>query len=795
MHRDFKYDEQDAACLSIVYRHTGLILGLLVVFALSAGIPATLHLTFAQLTLLHWGTMAIGSCSVICVCFLNGFWRRLLWVLIVGSLAFSFASWRLLGIIGAQLPIAFEGQDFPVVVEIDDLPKFRSDGARRSVSFVAKVIRGDAFLMGRRLRLGWYYPPAKDRLMPGSQWQFTVRVKRPRGTANPHGFDYQAWLLARGIAAVGYVRDKETVTELGVKRSLSFHRLRYHLDNTLFGGVTPGSARSLLKALLIGDKSGIDRHQWQVLQVTGTVHLMAISGLHIGLVAGIGFWLGKCFAHLLSLYSREGTLWLPVFSGLVLSVVYAGLAGFAIPTQRALVMVALFSIAYAQGRRVNYWQVYFLAMAFVTVIDPFAFITTGFWLSFSAVAVLVYCFGWRRSQPNRLLQLVSAQVWILCGLAAPLALLGLPSSVTAPFCNLVAVPVVSIAIVPLLLLAACSSVVSMTASLFLLNIAQHIIEVLWVFLSHIGNWDSQFITFRAATLPTVVVTIAAVLLLLSPSGLKLRLPGLALMLALLFPSNTVDSLRLTVLDVQQGLAVVFRSAQHTLVYDTGASYGESFDMGSRVVVPFLRTRGARHVDVLLISHGDNDHAGGARSIVESIPTSRVISGEPQRLEQSIDASQCQQGDHWRVNDIEFDVLWPLADTVFTPTNNNSCVLLISFAGNRMLLAGDIQNSVEQQLIASGVLPQGIDVLIVPHHGSQTSSSRAFVRHVHPRYAVISAGYRNRYQLPSHNVISMYEATGAEVLRTDRDGAITFVLQEGGLTFTTERASVPKPWYP
>ena len=792
---------------------------LLLLFALGAGLPVILRISYDQFTTLLYGLTAVAVVCCLCA-FVLRHYRWPLCILVVGIVGFVVNGYRIALLINAQLPAALEGADIPVTGQIVSMPKVTQHSAyRKSTSFYFRIDTIDlpsnsAILqVGHKLRLSWYQARSAEPLEPGERWQFTARLKRPRGAVNPSGFDYQAWLLGQDVVATGYVRDKQPVTKVlgsNAAGGVNFERWRFALMGQLFdlgkdGEVAEASSLPLLKALLLGDKSDISGSQWRVLRQTGTVHLMAISGLHIGLVATIGYWLGLLLAHALALWRQAGLRWIAPLVSIAMATFYAGLAGFAIPTQRALVMVVLFGVAWACGRRLNVWFVFLVALVCVVLLDPFAFLSPGFWLSFAAVAILVFVFGWRRSARGRfamLKALTKAQFWLLIGLFLPLGFLGMPATLLAPVANLIAVPFVSFFIVPLLLLAVLLAPFAPSLSLEFIAFTSTLFSYLWQYLEWLSGIEWYGYWVPEITLLSGVGALLTVVLLLSPRGLNVRILGVILGAVLvvrpLVYRASSDSLllQMRVLDVQQGLAVTLEAPNHTVLYDTGARYGEGFDMGSRVVAPYLRSRGIHTLETMVVSHGDNDHAGGYLSLVEELDTSNVIAGQPERLPKAdTHPAKCEAGSVWRAAGLDFRVLWPNTQSHIQEANNYSCVLLVESNHFRLLFLGDIEKPVERELMRSGELPRDVDVLIVPHHGSKTSSSLALVKHLNPQYAVMSAGYNNRYHHPHLRVLERYTAVGATILRTDLQGAIGFRWDtQGHLTVETARTMLVKPWY-
>jgi len=760
----------------------------------AAGIPVLLPVTAEILTMLAQASALFAGAALV-FGIAHKPYRSVKLVLVALFAGFALNALQLLLRIDNQLPVELDGADIPATVRITGLPQFFVGEQTRAVFYARVETAADApKIEGNMIRLSWYRPPPAEILTPGSRWSVTARLKRPRGSVNPGGFDYQAWLLERKVSASGYVRDKDGYRALDKAPGMSFDRLRFRLAQAMFRHREGDSNTPLLRALLLGDRAGMSAEHWQVLQKTGTVHLMAISGLHIGLVATIGFLLGTGIARLLSLWRAVGCRSVAPAFAIGLATLYAGLAGFAIPTQRALVMVILFSSAVAIGRKLNYWHVFVIAFAIVVFLDPFAFMAPGFWLSFAAVAVLVAVFSARKQQTRKLLSLLKAQFWLLIGLALPLSLLGLPVSGLAPLANLFAVPLVSLAVVPLLLLAAVCSFFSLPLSLLLLDLASRIFGVVWIGLEWLANTDWRWQIPPPSDPATLVAALLGVLLLLAPTGMRLRVLGVALFLPFLFPQGDDEPFQLTALDVQQGLALLVQSQGSSLVYDTGARFSDTFDMGSRVLAPYIQRQHIRVLDDLIVSHGDIDHAGGYTGLIELIPSKNVYSGQPARLPGDT-IRRCVRGQHWQRGGLEVSVIWPTVDAEISDSNNHSCVLILNYKTLTILLPGDIEKSVEQQLLQAGVLPTAVDILVVPHHGSRTSSSQALLNQIRPRFAVISVGYRNRYHLPSKAVLKRYQELGTTVLRTDLDGAITFSLnKQQELQISRERQDKPRPWF-
>ncbi len=647
-------------------------------------------------------------------------------------------------------------------------------------------------LLNQRLRLSWRRAKGEhNNIQAGQICSLRVKLKRPRGFANFGGFDYQAWLLNQSVSATGYVR-RAVTNHCAIAEGPSFMAsVRMRAQQQLQG--LPH--QSILRALVTGDRSAISPEQWRILQATGTTHLMAISGLHVGLLAWFAFVLTQSVMRflpftLLSPWRRA----VPALLGAVLSGFYALLSGFAVPSQRAWMLTCLISLAYVWGIKINplRWLLYVAIV--VLVMNPFASTQHGFWLSFTAVAILLYCFSFRVGKSRFFVTLFSAQWVIFVGLSVVLFARGLPLSGGSVFANIVAVPLVSFLVLPAALLGSLIAAVT-DAGQLVLGFAVVLMDALWWYLAWLAQHSSQwYLSFRHPLWLAIVVV--SVLLVLAPRALPTRCAGLTLLLvAMLSARGPDDTTRFTVLDVGQGLATVLETPQQTLVLDVGARFSSSFDMGSRVLAPYLRYRGRPQVDMLMISHGDNDHAGGLQGLIENLPVTTLVSNV-ERIPAKSPCLRSAAAQFSGMEGVSIDVLWPFSTPLeHLSSNDRSCVVLLTVNGQHILFTGDISAAVEQRLIASGVLPKSVTILVAPHHGSASSSSYAFIAAVSPEHVVFSAGYQNRYRHPAAKVVERYHRFGAKVWRTDRDGAIAFVWRrDGHLTVETARADERRPWY-
>lgn len=608
-----------------------------------------------------------------------------------------------------------------------------------------------------RLRLSWYSGPA---LHAGETWRLAVRFKRPHGLVNPHAFDYEAWLLAQRIGATGTVKTGELIypaSGAGAWRD----RLRQHLL------ATPAHGRAgALAALVLGDGAGLSTADWQVLQATGTVHLMVISGQHIGLLATLLYGLVAGLARL-GLWPRRWP-WLPCACVLALTgaLAYGVLAGFEVPVQRACVMVALVLLWRWRFRHLGVGLPVLLALLAVLLLEPLVSLQPGFWLSFGAVMLLILIFSGRLGAWPWWGTLLRAQWAMAIGLLPLLLALGLPVSASGPLANLVAVPVVGLLVVPLALLGTLLLPLPGVGAA-LLGVAGWVLDWLFGLLAQLALWMPAWLPSALPFWAWLLVALGALVLLL-PAALPVRSLGVLMLMPLLFTAQSRPEhgrAEVWMLDVGQGLAVLVRTQKHEVLYDAGPRFGE-FDTGERVVLPSLRALDVRGLDLLLLSHADSDHAGGAVAIKRGLPVGRVISGEPYKLARSLQAQACA-AESWQWDGVHFST-WQWANAV--NGNQASCVLRIEAGGERLWLTGDIDSQAERALLNSG-LAMPAHWLLAPHHGSRSSSSAALLAKVKPSAVLISRGAHNAFTHPHAEVMTRYQAIAAQPYDTARHGAV------------------------
>ncbi len=723
---------------------------------------------------------------------------RVLGVLACLALGFSWAAWRADIRLADALPSAWEGRDIEVVGVVAALPQDFSQGSRFEFA-VEKVLTATAEVP-ERIMLSWYQGQrdgeefVRQPLRPGERWQLTVRLKRPHGNANPNGFDYEAWLLERNIRATGYVRPApaQRLAAMVWRPDYVVERLR-HQVRASFVAMLPAAEFPLagvLVALAVGDQRAIQGDLWTTFNRTGTTHLMSISGLHVTMVAALFALLaGAIWRRVPALALRLPAQKAALLAGCLAALVYTLLAGFAVPAQRTLYMLLVAALAMSSGRIVAPSRTLCLALAVVLLIDPWAVLAAGFWLSFGAVGALLYVGsatigeggGWRAR-----LRSWGVVQWAATLASLPVLLLVFQQfSLVSPLANAVAIPLVSFVVTPLALLAAIIPWWPIAA------LAHLVLGWLMLFL----EWCAAWPVWQAPAPPLWAAVVAAlgVAVCLLPRGMPGRLLGVFLLLPALFwpvERPAEGEAWVTVLDVGQGLAAVVRTRDHALIYDPGPLYSAESDAGQRVVVPYLRALGIARVDVLMVTHRDSDHAGGATSVKSALAVDRIYASTGEA-----GAEPCRAGQRWTWDGVGMTVLHPTDEDYGEQrkSNNLSCVLRIEAGGKRLLLTSDIEARDEAALLARDAGALAADVLLVPHHGSRTSSTPEFIAAVAPQDAVIPVGYRNRFGHPKAEVLERYEAGGIRVWRTDRDGALRLRLAPDGVDVSAWRDERRRYW--
>jgi competence protein ComEC len=643
--------------------------------------------------------------------------------------------------------------------QVVGLPELR-DGVLRFQLSDAQARRAN---LPSLMRLSWTAAPP---VRAGERWRLAVQLRSPYGSVNPQVFDYQAWLLAQHIGALGKVKAGKRLAAAAGLASWRDQLRQRMLKVDAFG------RQGALAALVLGDGSGLTRADWQLLQVTGTVHLMVISGQQIALMAGLLYAFVVGLARL-GWWPKRWP-WLPcacVLAGLA-ALGYGLLAGFDVPVRRACVMVALVLLWRLRFRHLGIWLPLLLALDAVLLVEPLASLQAGFWLSFAAVGLLAWIFAGRLGAWPWWHTWWRAQWAMALGLLPLLLGLNLPISLSAPLANLLAVPWLGVLVTPLALLGTLLLPVPWLGE-GCLWLAGGLLELLFSLLAQLANWAPVWLPARVS-IGAWLLGCLGVLVLLLPAGVPLRGLGWLLILPLYFapvrlpPPGEVEVWQW---DVGQGLAILLRTQNHSLLYDAGPKHAD-FDLGARIVLPAMRGLGVNKLDVMLLSHADMDHAGGALAIAAGLPVERVLSGEADELPPDLVAQPCVAGEQWQWDGVRFSTWrWQQAPA----GNPSSCVLLVEArSGERLLLTGDLDTHGERALLLSG-FDLRAHWLQAPHHGSLSSSSMAFLRAVAPRAVLVSRGRHNAYGHPHPRVLARYNAINARVYDNVASGALRIQL--------------------
>lgn len=733
-----------------------------------------------------------------------------------------------------------------VVLRVAALPRLSPDNRQ----FEAEVISSMPAGVPSRILVSWTAadwagpyalatrkPADFPEIIPGQVWRMSLTLKKPHGNRNPHAFDYESYLFAQGLRATGSVRGTprylhdEPWASLPVVAQRARYRVRAamqpYLENKRYGAV--------LLALAIGDQASVDAADWQVFNRTGLTHLVSISGSHITMIAALGgslvFWLWRRLRW-------RGHAWaerLPAqlaaaLSALLIAWLYCLLAGWGVPARRTFLMLLVVAIAYLLRLPLNASRLLSLVAFVVVLLDPWALLASGFWLSFGAVYVLMASAGWwghavtltpaTRTQRWRtfLATAVRLQLAITVGLMPLLALIFHEVSVASPLANAYAIPVISLIVTPLsLLLAGAALLPGLEPLAAAFGWLGHT-ALDWIMVPTVWLAEFRAASFTVAAAPLLLTLLAMLGLLLAvmPYGIPFRnMAWLFMLPALLWsPKKPPEGAwNLHAIDVGQASAILIQTARHSLLFDTGLRSSAASDDGARTIWPFMRALGIKKLDVMVVSHADIDHAGGLRSVLLAVPVEQSYSafdltaylkreagllGMPGQLPPLPRAMlPCKYGMTWQVDGVAFEFLWPLPQVATKrkaprkQRNDGGCVLRIRGRHHSALLPGDI-GSAQEIALANRVL-EPVDVVLAAHHGSKNSSDALFVDAVQARHVVAQAGLWNRYGHPSPAIQARWESSGAIFWRTDQHGAITLQSRDSGLSAHSERQFSRRYW--
>jgi competence protein ComEC len=683
-------------------------------------------------------------------------WQYVLWLssLFLG-LGFLLADRQAQNWLNHRVTSAWAGKNITITGVVIELPVEEKQYTR----FLFRTERINGQADNKRLQLSWQNPHPD--LTVGERWQLMVRLKPPHALTNFGAFNHLRFLWAHAIHGSGYV-----VTAMSHQTAKGFWlaRWRQQLQQEIRQSVQNPTFAAIISALTIGVENGLTNNDWRILQRTGTVHLVVIAGLHIGLMVLIAYFLGdKCWR----CFPRGMLRWPAQRAGAVVALIFAigygALAGFGVPTQRAVIMLMMLTISQLCDREISAWRRLWMALLAVVIIQPGVLFSAGFWLSFAAVGWILYSKNdqWLRMQ------------WALFLGLTPLTIYFFQQfSLVSILANLPAIVWIGWVIVPLCLLAALISTVSSVAGIALFKTAAYLLAPLWSFLQWLADWKWAGWPQALASPWLLVPACAGAAWCLAPQKIAHRWLGLLGFLPIwcIHPVRPAPGAYwVTMLDVGQGLSLTVQTAHHLLVYDAGMHIPDGFDAGRDVVSPYLLSLGVRQIDLLMVSHGDNDHSGGVSALLTQWPVQRLLTSVPAMFP-GHDAEFCREGQQWEWDGVPFRVLWPAAGAY--EGNNSSCVLQVGAPGQRLLLTGDIEASAEEALSAHYGADLSALALTVAHHGSRTSSTEGFLRHVQPQYALLSLGYLNRFHFPAAEVTARYQSLGIPQWQTASSGAIS-----------------------
>jgi len=687
------------------------------------------------------------------------------WTLVCASLA-----------IEKRLPADQHGRDFEVMGHVRGLPEVQEGSTRFEFVIESATLDGEAVALKGLSRLNWYddAPP----LAACSRWQLRLRLRPPRGLVNPGGLDGERGAVLRGVVAVGYVRNGGQSRPLAAARVPCIDAWRQEIAAAIAQRFPRAQSSGLLRALAVGDQQAIADADWQVLRATGISHLIAISGLHVGMFAAFGALFARLFWKAwprLTLRVPGPLLEAPV--AMVCAFGYGLLAGMGVPTIRTLLMIAIALLARYARRASSVAQALALAATAIVIWDPLAVLSAGFWLSFAGVAILLAATRpigtkqilWRelpRVQLVLSLALLPMTIWFFG-----------QGSLIGPLANLLAVPWVSFVVVPLTVAGSLLIVDLPAIGGPLLDLADILLGALWHVMQWMAALPSAQVYFAATPIWAFAMALAGIIWILMPRGVPARALGVLLLLPLLVPIRhppAAAAFEVWMFDVGQGLSVLVRTAGHTLLYDAGPRYPSGFDLADAVVIPSLHALGVERLDRMILSHGDSDHAGGAAAVQRAFPGAVIESGEPTRL--AIAADACRDGESWRWDEVDFRIV---AVTAAAESNDRSCVLVVSGSAGSLLLTGDATAKVEAA-IAARIGPLRHPLLMsLPHHGSKTASSAAFLDALDPQLALLSSGYHNHFGHPHADVLARLRERSIPLLNTADAGFLHVRFASGG----------------
>jgi competence protein ComEC len=749
-------------------------------------------------------------------------------ILAAALLGFSATGVRAWMHLNDRLPAELEGRDIQVTGVVASLPQRSSAGLRFSFDVEQALLDGDAVKLPSNVSLGWYAGFHEDAVLSGPQrelgagqrWRFTVRLRQPHGNLNPHGFDYELLLFEQGVGATGYVRDAATVM-LDARAAHPVERWRQRVRDAVEARIPDRRTAGVITALVVGDQSAISRDDWDLFRITGIAHLVSISGLHVTMFA----WFAGLLVAAAWRRSERLALWLPTplaarWGGLIAALGYAVFSGWGVPSQRTVWMLATVTLLQTMSRRWPWPLVLLTAAVVVSALDPWALLQPGFWLSFMAVGLLMSSSvaqkddaeptakstgwrGWVATLKGSMSEGLRTQVIATVGLTPLSVVFFQQVSVVGLLANLVAIPLVTLVITPLAMLGV------LIAPLW--TLAAWVVQVMVLGLTWLARFPAAVWSVPVAPVWAQAAGLLAAVLLVVPLPWRVRALALPLALPLLLPPSVLPpqgQFELVAADIGQGTAVLVRTHNHLLVFDAGPQYSRDSDAGQRVLLPLLKSRGEARIDRLVLSHRDTDHVGGAPALLSGYAVTDMLSSlevdhplHAVAAARKVPSQRCEAGQSWTWDGVRFDVLHPLAGDFDRRLRSNamSCVIRVESSdinGKSLsaLLTGDIEKEQEASLVALHGAALKTDVLIVPHHGSKTSSTASFLDVVQPNVAVFQAGYRNRFGHPANEVLGRYRERSIAEIDSPSCGAWSWQGQSDANAAVCQRQVNRRYWH-
>ena len=653
------------------------------------------------------------------------------------------------------------------------------------VKFALKVESMSAQLPLKKILVNWYKNP--DVIKPGQKWLFELKLKPIHGYKNPGSFDYSKWLFRQGYDAIATVKKAKLIESQNYDLSTLINVFRAKIAKIIQQQYSVSRVQALIQALIIGDKSQISSDDSQLFKDTGTAHLVAISGLHIGLIAFVGMLFGRLLFVIIA-NERLNRFKLEALFAISFALIYSLLAGFSIPTIRALIMVLVFSISYVGKLKISRWYSWSIAMLVVLLIDPLSVLDLGFWFSFTAVAVLIFAFSNKMKKTNKIITFIQAQIVILIGLSLLMVLAFYQVNFLAPIVNILVLPLASFLLIPMIFVSMLVYFIYPPLANMFFFAAEKLTSLLFLFLDFVQQYNYLSISVKNISFFSICTAIIAIIILLLPKLFRWRYLALLLWLPLFLnrPNEIKNGeFKVNVLDVGQGLSVIVTTKNTVMIYDTAAKYDSGFSLASTVIIPFLQSRGIQKVDKIILSHDDNDHAGGIDLLKSEYNVTDVMGV-------TAEYSGCQYPLQWHWNQVKFEVYSPL-ELIPYLANNSSCVVKVSSEYGSILLTGDIEEPVEYRLVNK--FPEQIEsnVLLVPHHGSKTSSSMSFIKKVNPKIAINSSGFMNQFNHPHPKIKQQYLSEGIKFYDTQVNGMIELVFNQNGIKVSQHTSTSQHFW--